>query len=242
MLDVRLEKKLGDMELQASFKAPPGVTALFGPSGAGKTSLVNLIAGLLKPDKGRIALGEKVLFDFSRKIDLPPEQRGVGCVFQDGRLFPHLSVKSNLLYGMRLVPPQRRHLGLDEVVELMGIAHLLKRRPATLSGGEKQRVAVGRALLTSPRLLLMDEPLASLDQARKQEVLPFLARLPKELDLPIIYVSHSPREVEFLADRVVKLSQGKITSLESISESMEPLRHSFANGLVKKLRHNPLLI
>jgi molybdate transport system ATP-binding protein len=213
MLDVRVEKRLGDLELSASFKAPRGVTAFFGPSGAGKTSLVNLMAGLLKPDQGRIALGEKVLFDSSRKINLPPERRGVGLVFQDGRLFPHLSVKSNLQYGMRLVPPQRRRLGLDEVVELMGIAHLLKRRPATLSGGEKQRVAVGRALLTSPRLLLMDEPLASLDQARKQEVLPFLARLPKKLDLPIIYVSHSSREVDFLADRVIKFSQGKITSM-----------------------------
>lgn len=229
MLDVWVEKKLGDLELQASFKVPRGVTALFGPSGAGKTSLVNIMAGLLKPDKGRIALGEKVLFDSSRNINLPPERRGVGLVFQDGRLFPHLSVKSNLLYGMRLVPSQRRHLGLDEVVELMGIAPLLKRRPATLSGGEKQRVAVGRALLTSPQLLLMDEPLASLDQARKQEVLPFLARLPKKLGLPIVFVSHSAREVEFLADRVVKLSQGKITSQGKalgLEESDNPLQRS----------------
>ena len=228
MLDVRLEKKLGEFEIKTAFKAPRGVTALFGPSGAGKTSLVNLIAGLLKPDEGRIALGEKILFDSSRNIHLPPERRGVGCVFQDGRLFPHLSVKSNLLYGMRLVPPQRRRLGLNEVVELMGISHLLKRRPANLSGGEKQRVAVGRALLTSPRLLLMDEPLASLDQARKKEVLPFLARLPLELDLPIIYVSHSVAEVEFLADRVVKLSQGKIIAGDSV------LRPKECDGFLKK--------
>jgi molybdate transport system ATP-binding protein len=212
MLDVRVEKRLGEFHLKAALQAPRGVTALFGPSGAGKTSLVNLMAGLLEPDSGRIALGEKVLFDSSRKISLPPEQRGVGLVFQDGRLFPHMSVKSNLMYGLRLVPPQRRHLGFDEVVELMGIGHLLKRRPAKLSGGEKQRVAVGRALLSSPRLLLMDEPLASLDQARKQEVLPFLARLPKKLDLPIIYVSHSSREVNYLADRVINLSQGEIVS------------------------------
>ncbi len=210
MLDVRVQKKLVGFELNAAFQAPRGVTALFGPSGAGKTSLVNLIAGLLKPEKGRITLDEKVLFDSSRKIHLPPERRGVGCVFQEGRLFPHLSVKSNLLYGMRLIPPQSRRIDLDEVVELLGIAHLMGRRPATLSGGEKQRVAVGRALLSSPRLLLMDEPLASLDQARKKEVLPFLARLPKDLNLPIIYVSHSLEEVEFLADRVVRLSQGKI--------------------------------
>lgn len=214
MLKVRVEKTLGDLKLQAAFEAPRGVTALFGPSGAGKTSLVNLIAGLTKPDKGRMVLDGTVLFDSSRKINLPPERRGVGYVFQDGRLFPHLNVKSNLLYGMRLLPPERRHLDLDEVVELMGLSRLLKRRPATLSGGEKQRVAVGRALLTSPRLLLMDEPLASLDQARKQEVLPFLARLPKQLNMPIIYVSHSQPEVEFLADWVVRLRQGKIVALE----------------------------
>ena len=221
MLEARLEKRLGGFEIKAAFQAPRGVTALFGPSGAGKTSLVNLVAGLLKPDKGRIALGEKVLFDSSRKINLPPERRGVGCVFQDSRLFPHLSVKSNLLYGMRLVPPQRRRLGLAEVVELMGISHLMKRRPATLSGGEKQRVAVGRALLTSPRLLLMDEPLASLDQARKEEVLPFLARLPLEFNLPIIYVSHSTSEVKFLADRVIRLDHGRINGPDPALASKE---------------------
>jgi molybdate transport system ATP-binding protein len=220
MLEVEVEKKLGEFEIKAAFQAPRGVTALFGPSGAGKTSLVNMIAGLLKPDKGRIVFGEEMLFDSGRNICLPPERRGVGCVFQDGRLFPHLSVKSNLLYGMRLVPLQRRHLRLDEVVELMGISHLLQRRPATLSGGEKQRVAIGRALLTSPRILLMDEPLASLDRARKSEVLPFLARLPIELDLPIIYVSHSTSEVDFLADRIVEINTGKIVTFD-MSEQKE---------------------
>jgi molybdate transport system ATP-binding protein len=210
MLEVKVEKKLGEFELKAEFQAGSGVTALFGPSGAGKSTLVNIIAGLLRPDKGRIDLSGKTLFDHSRKIDLPPERRDAGYVFQEGRLFPHLSVKSNLMYGMRLKPPSARQLDLAEVVELMGISHLLQRRPASLSGGEKQRVAMGRALLTSPRLLLMDEPLASLDQARKNEVLPFLVELPRKMQIPIIYVSHSLAEVEFLADRVVKLSHGKM--------------------------------
>lgn len=215
MLEVNVEKKLGEFELKVDFQAAGGVTALFGPSGAGKSSLVNLIAGLLQPDRGRITSDGKVLFDQRRKIDLPPEKRGVGYVFQEGRLFPHLSVKSNLLYGMRLKPPSEKQLELEEVVELMGISHLLKRRPASLSGGEKQRVAMGRALLTSPRLLLMDEPLASLDQARKNEVLPFLAELPRKMQIPIIYVSHSLAEVDFLADRVVKISNGKMVTPDS---------------------------
>lgn len=222
MLQVAVKKRLGGLALEASFQAPRGVTALFGPSGAGKTTLVNIVAGLMKPEGGRIALGDKTLFDSARGVDLPPEKRGVGYVFQDGRLFPHLSVKSNLLYGMRLLPPERRLLCLDEVVELMGISHLLKRRPANLSGGEKQRVAVGRALLAGPRLLLMDEPLASLDQARKDEVLPFLAKLPQKLDLPILYVSHSMREVRFLADRVIRLDQGKVLDGASFLNLVEP--------------------
>lgn len=222
MLQVAVKKRLGGLALEAGFQAPRGVTALFGPSGAGKTTLVNIVAGLLKPDGGRIALGDKTLFDSVRGVDLPPEKRGVGYVFQDGRLFPHLSVRSNLLYGMRLSPPERRLLSLEEVVDLMGISHLLKRRPANLSGGEKQRVAVGRALLAGPRLLLMDEPLASLDQARKDEVLPFLAKLPQKLDLPILYVSHSMREVRFLADRVIRLDQGKVVDGASFLNLVEP--------------------
>ncbi len=235
MLEVRVEKKLGEFKLAAAFQAPRGVTALFGPSGAGKTSLVSIIAGLLKPDQGRIALADKVLYDSERKICLAPERRQVGYVFQDGRLFPHLCVKSNLLYGMRLLTPERRRLRLDDVVELMGISHLLARRPAKLSGGEKQRVAVGRALLASPRLLLMDEPLASLDQTRKDEVLPFLARLPLELDLPIIYVSHAMSEVEFLADRVVQLNQGKMMSFGSAWQRKESDNLLNRKGLIPAL-------
>ena len=210
MLQVDVSKKLGGFLVEAQFEAADkGVTALFGPSGSGKTSVVNLIAGLLKPDAGRIALGDQALFDSKQRINLPPERRRLGYVFQEGRLFPHLSVRSNLLYGQRLLPPEQRRLGLEEVVELMGVGHLLGRRPAKLSGGEKQRVAVGRALLTSPRLLLMDEPLASLDQDRKDEVLPFLARLPKELDIPIIYVSHAQAEIEALNATVVGMQAGR---------------------------------
>ncbi|MCB2226445.1 MAG: molybdenum ABC transporter ATP-binding protein [Desulfarculaceae bacterium] len=210
MLSFNARKKLGSFDLEASFTAKPrSITALYGPSGAGKTSMVNILAGLLKPDAGRVVLGERVLFDSQAKVNLRPERRRVGCVFQDGRLFPHLSVRSNLLFGHKLVPPERRRLELNEVVGLMGIGHLLERRPATLSGGEKQRVGVGRALLTSPELLLMDEPLASLDQERKNEVLPFLARLPRELDIPIVYVSHSIEEIEFLDAKLIAVRGGR---------------------------------
>ena len=212
MLSVDIERNLGGFQIRAEFDAPSGaVTALFGPSGAGKTSLVSMVAGLLKPDRGRIALGGRALFDSAGRVNLPPERRRLGYVFQEGRLFPHLSVRSNLTYGLKLVPPAQRRLGLEQVVDLMGIGHLLGRRPATLSGGEKQRVAVGRALLTSPRLLLMDEPLASLDRARKDEVIPFLSRLTAELDMPILYVTHSAREIRLLADRVLMVDQGRIT-------------------------------
>lgn len=209
MLEIDASKRLGDFSLQARFRTRErGVTALFGPSGAGKTTVVNIIAGLLRPDQGRVTLNGAVLFDSRRNIDLPPQRRRIGYVFQGGRLFPHLSVKNNLLYGMRLLPPAQHRLGLAEVVELMGIGHLMRRRPAGLSGGEKQRVALGRALLTSPDLLLMDEPLASLDQERRDEVLPFLARLPDRLGMPIIYVSHDMKEIEALDAVVVRVSRG----------------------------------
>ena len=210
MLRFDARKKLGAFTLEARFRAEAkAITALFGPSGAGKTTIVNIMAGLLRPDQGRITLNERVLFDAKAKINLPPERRKVGYVFQDGRLFPHLSVRSNLLYGLRLLKPSQRRLNLEAVVELMDIGRLLDRRPATLSGGEKQRVGVGRALLSSPELLLMDEPLASLDQERKEQVLPFLLRLPRELDIPIIYVSHSQEEISYLGARVVTVSGGK---------------------------------
>ena len=231
MLEVNIRKTLGAFRLEASFTAAgQGVTALFGPSGSGKTSVINALAGLLKPDQGRVALDGRVFFDSQAGVNLPPHKRRVGYVFQEGRLFPHLSVRSNLVYGRNLLPKQERKVSLDQVVELMDIAPLLKRRPARLSGGEKQRVAVGRALLTSPRLLLMDEPLASLDQDRKNEVLPFLARLPQELSIPIIYVSHSPEEVEALEATVIRIAGGRTMAGASPGSSTpeEPDRLSLA--------------
>lgn len=210
-MKIDITHRQGDFSLSVSFEgAPSGVTALFGPSGAGKTSIVNMVAGLVKPDAGRIAVNGFCVFDASRRIDLPPEKRRVGYVFQDGRLLPHLTVRANLTYGMRRTPPARRFVEFDQVVDLLGIGHLLDRRPARLSGGEKQRVAIGRALLTSPALLLMDEPLASLDKARKAEVLPFIMQLGREFAIPILYVSHAMEEVIQLASRMVLLQNGRV--------------------------------
>jgi molybdate transport system ATP-binding protein len=211
MLDMDIRRKQGNFTLEAVItQAEMGVTALFGPSGAGKTSLVNMLAGLLRPDTGHIMINGRCLFDADKGIDLPAHRRRIGYVFQDGRLLPHLSVRANLNFGLRLTPAARRYIGFDAVVGLLGIDHLLERRPARLSGGEKQRVAIGRALLTSPELLLMDEPLASLDSARKAEVLPFIRRLGREFRLPIIYVSHALEEILNIADHLVVMENGRI--------------------------------
>jgi molybdate transport system ATP-binding protein len=210
-IHIRVDKKLGDFSVEFEFTTNgAGITALFGHSGAGKTSVVNMVSGLLKPDAGRIAINDTVVFDSEKKINLAPEKRRCGYVFQDGRLFPHMNVESNLLYGMRLVPEKERLINFGEVIELLGIEHLLNRRPAKLSGGEKQRVAMGRALLTSPHILLLDEPLASLDEPRKAEVLPFIAKLPKALSIPILYVSHSLNEIRALANKIVIMEKGRI--------------------------------
>jgi molybdate transport system ATP-binding protein len=210
-LEIAIQHKQGSFRLSVFFQgAESGVTALFGPSGAGKTSVVNMVAGLMRPDAGRIAINGLCLFDSSRGIDLPPEKRRIGYVFQDGRLLPHLSVQANLVYGMRRTPAHLRFVQPEPVVELLGIGHLLKRRPARLSGGEKQRVAIGRALLTSPALLLMDEPLASLDAARKDEVLPFIMRLSRKFAIPILYVSHALDEIVALATHLVMLKNGRV--------------------------------
>lgn len=210
MLDIRLARRQGDFQVDAAFQTRnTGITALFGPSGAGKTSVINMVAGLSRPDKGRILVRDRVLFDSDHGINLPPEKRSIGYIFQDGRLFPHLTVRGNLTYGMKLTPRSQRFIGIDQVVGLLGIEHLLDRRPARLSGGEKQRVGIGRALLTSPRLLLMDEPLASLDLARKSEVIPFIGKLPAAFSIPIIYVTHSVDEVLQLADDIVLMNYGK---------------------------------
>ncbi|GBC59442.1 molybdenum ABC transporter ATP-binding protein [Desulfonema ishimotonii] len=217
MLDIRLKKVQGNFTVETAFVSDgAGVTALFGHSGAGKTSVINMLAGLTRPDAGHIMVNDHCVFDAEKVIDIPPEKRRFGYVFQDGRLFPHLSVRANLTYGMKRVRPRDRYIRFDQVVDLLGIGHLLTRHPATLSGGEKQRVAIGRSLLTSPVLLLMDEPLASLDAARKTEVLPFIARLSGELSVPILYVSHSVDEILNLADTLVFLSGGKSVAVGSV--------------------------
>lgn len=212
MLEATLEKRLGEFSIAASFSGESGVTALFGASGAGKTSIINMIAGLLRPDRGRISLGGDVLFDSSTGADLPAWKRRIGYVFQEGRLFPHLSVRHNLDYGRWIggLDDDPRQFG--HIVDLLDIGHLLGRRPGALSGGERQRVAFGRALLMRPCMLLLDEPLASLDAARKREILPYLERLRDEARIPMIYVSHNAGEVRRIANRVVLLQEGKVAA------------------------------
>ena len=212
MLSVRVAHRLGDFQLAAAFDSEGGLTALFGRSGAGKTSLVNAIAGLIRPEHGRILLDDITLTDTERGVFVPARRRRIGYVFQEGRLFPHLSVKQNLLYGRRFAREPSRPGEVEHVVELLGIGDLLTRRPANLSGGEKQRVAIGRALLAHPRLLVMDEPLASLDEARKAEILPYIERLRDETRVPIVYVSHQVAEVARLATTLVVLSEGRVAA------------------------------
>lgn len=196
--------------------AEPGITALFGVSGAGKTTIVESIAGLLRPQAGKIVLNGRTVFDSRRHIDLPPRNRRVGCVFQDSRLFPHMSVEKNLLFGWRRAGRRVGEDAIASIVTMLGVDGLRARRPSALSGGEKQRVAIGRALLSAPELLLLDEPMASLDLARREEILPFLERLRDDLRLPIIYVSHALDEVARLATRVVVLRDGRVASHGSV--------------------------
>ena len=211
MLRVRLEHDFAGFALRADFDAPAGVTALFGRSGSGKTTVVNAVAGLLSPDKGRIELDGTVLLDTATRTHLPVHRRRIGYVFQDARLFPHLTVRQNLLYG-RLMRGLRGGGDLDRVIAMLGLEPLLSRRPAALSGGEKSRVAIGRALLSDPRMLLMDEPLASLDEGRKREILPYLERLRDEGGVPILYVSHSVAEIARLATTVVLMEGGRVVT------------------------------
>jgi molybdate transport system ATP-binding protein len=222
MIEIQARQRLGSLELTIDLQtASSGVLALFGPSGAGKTSILNWLAGLSRPDSGRIRVGDLVLFDSAAGINLPPEQRRLGYVFQEPRLFPHLGVRDNLLYGWsrrRLQPTLRPEITLDQVVHLLGIEHLLARRIHGLSGGEQQRVAIGRALLAQPHLLLMDEPLAAVDVHRKSEILPFIERLPAELALPIVYVSHDPDEIMRIADHVALIADGKLMALGSLED------------------------
>ncbi len=215
-LEVTVRKRLGAMALDVEFSAEAPVVGLFGRSGSGKTSVVNAIAGLLRPDSGRISVDGEVLFDAARGIDLAPEKRRIGYVFQDGLLFPHLSVRRNLLYGASRAGSGA--ISFDAVVALLGLESLLERRPLALSGGEKQRVAIGRALLSQPRLLLMDEPLASLDNPRRGEILRYIERLRNEFNQPVVYVSHAVGEITRLADHVVLMNEGRVLAHGSVQE------------------------
>ncbi len=215
MLELDFSQKLGDLDLQISQELPAqGITAIFGLSGAGKTSLINAIGGLTRPDSGRIALNGRILSDTQNNIFLPPEKRRVGYVFQDARLFPHYRVQGNLQYGMAASMRGQ----FDSIVRLLGIGALLDRFPLTLSGGEKQRVAIGRALLTAPEILLMDEPLAALDLPRKRELMPYLERLAQEVSIPILYVTHSLDEILRLAEKVMVLDAGKVLAMGALEE------------------------
>jgi molybdate transport system ATP-binding protein len=216
MLAVDVEKQLGELALSATFENAGGIAALFGPSGAGKTSIISMVAGLLAPDRGRIVLDGEVLFDDKAHVNVPAWRRRIGVVFQEGRLFPHMSVRHNLDYGRWMSGLPAGAKAFAHVVDLLDIGPLLDRRPGKLSGGERQRVAVGRALLMQPRLLLLDEPLASLDAARKGDILPYLERLRDEASVPMIYVSHDPTEVKRIASRVVRLEAGRVTATGGI--------------------------
>ena len=218
MLSVAVNKRRGSFSLEAAFELPtPGVVALFGRSGSGKSTLVNVIAGLLDADAGRVALDDAVLLDTQRRIDVPPERRRIGYVFQDARLFPHMSVAANLKYGEKRAAAHR-FVDLDTVAGLLDLGSLMTRRTHQLSGGEKQRVAIGRALLSQPRLLLLDEPLASLDTARREEVLPYLEILRDQLAVPMVYVSHNFDEVLRLATHVVLMQSGKTIAQGGVGE------------------------
>lgn len=217
MIEVDIKGKAGSFVIEALFSGSSGVTALFGQSGAGKSTVTNMIAGLLRPQRGRIVVNDEVLFDAERQIDLPARARRIGHVFQDARLFPHLTVRSNLTFA-RWAGGRRDARPLEEVVELLGVANLLDRKPGSLSGGERQRVAIGRALLSAPRLLLMDEPLASLDHARKADILPYLDRLRSEAGIPIIYVSHALEEVARLSQTLVIISKGRSIAFGPVAD------------------------
>ena len=216
MLRVDVSKQLGEFTLEASFSSEGRVTGLFGASGAGKTSLINMIAGLVKPDRGTIALDGETLDDSAAGLHVPPHRRRIGYVFQDARLFPHLNVSQNLDYGRRMNRLTQDPAQQKRVIDLLDIGSLLDRRPGKLSGGERQRVAFGRALLSKPKLLLLDEPLGALDEGRKLEILPYLVRLRDEAGIPMVYVSHDAAELRQLATQIVMLKGGRITAFGGV--------------------------
>jgi len=220
MIDVDIARSRGPFRLEAAFRADAPVVGLFGRSGAGKTSIVDAIAGVVTPERGHIRVGDATLFDAARGIDVAPPARRVGYVFQEPLLFPHLSVRANLHYGYRLRPAGEHRIEPARVFDVLGLAALLERRPVTLSGGEKQRVAIGRALLSQPRILLLDEPLAALDVPRKAEILDYIERLRDELRIPIVYVSHAVAEITRLADTVVMLADGRCIGVGAVDAVM----------------------
>ena len=211
-LNVRLKHQLGDLLIDVDFQTSSRLTAIFGKSGSGKTSIINMVAGLIKPAQGLIVVDDRVLFDSELGVNIPVHQRRIGYVFQDGLLFPHLNVQHNLNFGTRFYRHANQALNPNDIVALLGLQTLLKRKPINLSGGEKQRVAIGRALMSNPSLLLMDEPMASLDEARKSEILPYIEKLRDVMNIPIIYVSHAKDEVERLAGDVVQIENGKFVA------------------------------
>jgi len=212
MLRVDVAKRLGGLTIEASFTSEGRVTGLFGASGAGKTSLINMIAGLSRPDRGIIAIDGETLDETATQTHVPVHRRRIGYVFQDLRLFPHFDVRQNLDYGRRMNRLAEDGVQQKRVTDMLDIGHLLDRRPGRLSGGERQRVALGRALLSQPRLLLLDEPLGSLDEERKEEILPYLVRLRDEAGIPMVYVSHDPSEMRKLATQIVMLRRGRVTA------------------------------
>lgn len=226
MLSFDFRYSRGPFELLARATLSGGVTGICGPSGSGKSTLLLLLAGLLRPQDGSLRIRDEVLVDCERDVFVPAWHRHFGLVFQDGQLFPHLTVRRNLLYGYDRLAPSARHFHLESVLELLEIGHLLDRRPTLLSGGERQRVALGRALLFSPRLLLLDEPLSSLDERLKQQILPFLKRVKDETHIPMLYVTHSRAEVDYLADNVLTMENGRLggatASATEIETSLAP--------------------
>jgi molybdate transport system ATP-binding protein len=230
-LEIDIEHRRGAFHLSAQLVAPPGLTALFGRSGSGKTSLVDIVGGLIRPDRGRVVVDGTTLVDTGRRVFVPKHRRRLGYVFQDSRLFPHLSVRQNLMYGRWFARGESTAGDVASVVDLLGIGALLERRPDSLSGGERQRVAIGRALLAHPRLLLMDEPLASLDEARRAEILPYIERLRDQAGVPVLYVSHSVSEVARLATTVAIVSEGRVTAVGPTADIL-PLANAGEGGSV----------